>query len=124
MAAMVASVPELTIRTFSTEGTMPDNQLRHLNLLTGRGTERERMLNSVAHGFFDRLKCVAQDHRPPRVNQFNVLPAIFIIHVGSFGRFYKQGRSAYGPEGPHGGVDPAWNQGFSFLEKFFAGCHA
>ena len=59
------------------------------------------------HGAHHRRVGVAQDHRPPRPDEVDVLPTVGIGESGARGGHHEPWRSADRAEGPDRGVDPA-----------------
>ncbi len=100
-----------------------DNQLSHLDFLAGGGAKGKRVLNRVAHGPLNRFKGVPQNHRPPRVDQFDVLLPVFVVDIRPFGGLNKKWRPTHRPKRPHRRVDTTGNQSFGPFKKLFARRH-
>ena len=84
-----------------------DDLLGQQHLALGRGAER----GPVVHRVLDRVEHVgvrvAEDHRPPRADQVDVLAAVGVPEVGAVAADHEPRRAADRPEGPHRRVDPA-----------------
>src|SRR5688572_18010367 len=60
---------------------------------------------------------MAKDHRPPGINQVDILISIFIKQVCAF-RFLHENRiSTYGPKCPHGRIHTTGNKLLGFFKK-------
>ena len=80
-ALMTASVPEFTMRTISTPGSMRHHFLRHFDFEAGRRTERQTADHAVVHGFQNVGMAVAEDHRPPRTHVVDVLQTVRVLDM-------------------------------------------
>ena len=118
-ALMVASVPELTRRTISMEGT-------HSRISSASSTSRSVgapklvPISSTSRKRVDhRRKTVAQDQRPPGTDVVDVFVAIDIEDVRSFAARDERRRAADAAKGADGGIDAAGNQLLGAGEQFF-----
>ena len=78
---IVASVPLLTIRTFSTEGTQRADQSRHLHLERIRYPEAQPVLCRFADCFNDDIRSMAEDCGTPGPDVVNIFASFDIPDV-------------------------------------------
>ena len=83
---MVASVPELTKRSFSMAGIAGDDALGEIGLGGRGGAEAGRVARGALDGFDHRRKGVAQDHRPPGAEVVDVAVAVGVGELGALRR--------------------------------------
>ena len=104
---MVASVPELTSRTISTEGRAEAIVLRDLHLGERRRAERRAAAQRLLDGRHDRRMAVPQDVGAVAADVVDVAPAVLAFEVRPLGRAHEDRLAADAPEGADGGVDAA-----------------
>ena len=109
IALMVASVPELTSRTISIEGTASDDRLRQFDLALGgraeAGAAGERPLRPPPRP----RDGVAQNQRPPRADVVDVLVAVGVPDARALAARNEQRRAAHAAKRAHRGVHAAGN---------------
>ena len=83
---MVASVPELTMRTISTDGTASQMR-RAISTSSAVGAPKLVPLSSCGVQPLDDVGVApAQDHRPPRRHEVDELVAVDVPDVGALAR--------------------------------------
>jgi len=105
MADMVASVPELTKRSFSMAGIAGGDALGQVGLGGGGGAKAGGVAGGAFDGFDDRRKGVAENHGAPGAEVVDESTAVGVGKPGSLGRLNKRGRAAHRAESTHGRVD-------------------
>jgi hypothetical protein len=103
---MVASVPDDTRRTCSSDGTS-DDFFRHLDLGFGRRAERQAARGRILHRLHHVRMGVADDRRAPRTDVVDITLAVRIPEVRAFGAGDEARRAAHRTEGAHRRVDAA-----------------
>ena len=133
---MVASVPELTSRTCSSGGRCPagvarvdprDDLARQLDLAGRRRAEGQTVRGGGGDGRDDVGVGVAEDHRPPRADEVDVLLPSTSVRYGAAAAGHEPRGAADGPEGAHRRVDPAGDDLLRPLEQGGGGgsvCHS
>ena len=120
MADIVASVPELTKRTFSIDGNGLDDGLGEIGFGGRRGSEAGAVARGFDDGFNDLGRRVAEKQRSPGTDVVDVGVAVGVVDTGAFSANQEGRIAADRAEGAHGRVHAAGNELFSaFLE--FAG---
>ena len=104
---MVASVPELTKRTISTEGKVGDHPLGQPHLELGGRAEGRAPRRGLADGRQHRRVGVAQDQRAPGEHQVDVAVAVHVLQPGALAPGDEAGRPADAAERAHRAVHPA-----------------
>jgi hypothetical protein len=123
---MVASVPDDTRRTCSSDGTSADF-FGHLDLAFGRRAERQAARGRILHRLHHVRMGVADDRRAPRTDVVDITLAVRIPEVRAFGAGDEARRAAHRTEGAHRRVDAAgvvfWarSNSWSFLESWSCG---
>jgi hypothetical protein len=124
MALIVASVPELTRRTISSERQHFAQQFGHLDLAFGRRTEGQSLQRRLLHrGDHFRMR-VAEDQRPPGADIVDVALAVGVgdARAGTGGEEAR--RTADRTKGPHRRVDATRDVPLGALkELLIAGTH-
>ena len=104
---MQASVPELTKRSFSTEGKQCVTSSARSASAAMRRSEARALCCGLLDGLDDGRKGVAEDHRAPGAEEVEVAIAVFVEEVGALGVGDEGWVAAYGAEGTDGRVDAA-----------------
>jgi hypothetical protein len=91
IADMVASVPELHMRTFSTDGTH-SQMVRAISTSKGFGMPKEiPLLRDLVDGVGDGHRGVAEDVRAPRADVVDVGLAVDVLDPAAMARRTKNG---------------------------------
>ena len=104
MALIVASVPELTSRTFSTEGTAAMISSASSFSASVGAPKLVPRRTAASSGRHDRRMGVAEDHRSPGADVIEVAIAVDIDQVGPFGVVDEDRLAADAAERPGGAV--------------------
>ncbi len=118
---MVASVPLDTRRTCSTGLDPADDLLGERDLVLAGRPEREAPAAASGHGLADGRVAVAQDHRAPRADQVDVLPAVGVAQVGPVAGDHEPRSAADRVERPDGRVHAARGHRERALEQGLGG---
>ena len=101
MALMVASVPELTRRTISMEGTASADGLGQLDFALGGRAEAGAACQRLLDRRDDLGMAVAQEQRPPGADVVDVLVAVGVPDVRALAAHDEGRRAAHAAERPH-----------------------
>ena len=115
IALITASVPELTRRTCSSEGSAEvSSSAISSSSAVGAPKVRPRAAVAVHRGEHAGIR-VPEDERTPGAHVVDVLAPVLVDEARTAPLAEEHRRAAHGAEGAHGGVDPAGNQ---FLRTF------
>src|SRR5579883_2755853 len=114
---MVASVPELTRRTISIDGTA--DRLGELDFLRGGSAEAGADGESAFERGEDFRVPVSQQQRAPRADVIDVFAAIGIENVGAFAARDEGRVAADAAAGTDGRIDAARNELLGAREESF-----
>ena len=101
MAVIVASVPLLTRRTCSTDGTRRADGLGQADLALGRRAVARAAPGRLGDRLDHRRVGVAEDDGAVGLDQVDEPPAVGVPDVRALGPFHEVGRAADRAEGPH-----------------------
>ena len=105
-APIAASVPELVIRSISTEGTRRD-LLGQLDLGLGRGAVAGPARGGLVDRGDDLGVGVAEDQRAPGADPVDVAVAVDVDQLAALAALDEEGVAVDLPHRPHGRVDAA-----------------
>ena len=119
MALIAASVPELTMRTISMDGTASMISSASCDLRLGRRAERwPRGAPLPRRRWTTRGWAVAEDERAPRADVIEVLIAVDVEEIRPFAAGDEDRLAADGAEGAGRTVDAAGDQTAGSLKRF------
>ncbi len=114
---MVASVPELTMRTSSIDGISFADAAREPGLDLRRRAERQAERGALLHGAHDRLVGVPEDHRAPRADVVDIAAAVVAEHVRAAGALDEHRLAADCAERAHRGIHAAGDVAAGIAEE-------
>ena len=110
-------MPELTSRTCSTGVDPGDDLLGELDLALGRRAEGQSAADGAPHRRDHRGVRVAEDHRPPRADQVDVVAAVGVDQVRARAADHEPRGAADSAERAHRRVHPAGSHPLRALEQ-------
>ena len=116
-ALITASVPELTSRTFSTDGTAATIFSRQPHFGFRARAERRAPRGGVRDGLDDARRRMAEDQRPPGHHMVDVAVAVHVEDVRPFAALHEQRVAADALEGAHGRIDAAGDDALRLGEQ-------
>ena len=116
-ALIVASVPELTMRTISTEGTASMTISGQLDFEVGRSAETGAPFEHIPDRLDDRRMPVPQYHRPPRADVIDVGVSVGVEDPAALGAVDKEWIGTDRFTGANRTVDAARDAGQCLLIK-------
>ena len=114
---MVASVPELTMRTSSIDGTSSMILRATIVSISVGRAEGQAVLGGLLHRADHRRIGVAEDHRAPGAHVVDELAAVGRPDPRALGAREEDRLAAHAAESAHGRVDPAGNVLAGFGEQ-------
>ena len=105
---MLASVPELVSRTFSTDGKV--DQFGQFHFPFGGGAEAGAGVQDASQGRHHLRVTVTQNERSPGSHVVQVAVAVHVVDAGSLAAIDEQGVASHGAEGSGRRVDSARNE--------------